>query len=203
MTREEYRLRLASKCVGIAGAGGLGSNCAAALARAGVGRLVVADFDSVSADNLDRQFYFLDQVGMPKVEALARNLARIDPRVKVEAHNARLDPDSAVGLFRDCDAVVEALDSAEAKAMLIEAVLSRLPGKSLVAASGIAGYGRSNAMRERASGRLRVVGDLDSEVGPDSPPMAPRVLMAAAMEANAVLEILLGEEGDGLRPPSP
>ncbi|HOX32623.1 MAG TPA: sulfur carrier protein ThiS adenylyltransferase ThiF [Spirochaetales bacterium] len=193
MTKAEYRRRLAGRSVGIAGAGGLGSNCAAALARAGVGRLVIADFDSVSRDNLDRQFFFLDQVGLPKVEALAANLARVDPAVEVVARNVRLDADLAVELFRGCDLVVEAFDSAEAKAMLIEAVLSRLPGLPLVTASGLAGYGGSNEMRERRSGSLYLVGDLRSEVGPESPPMAPRVLIAAAMEANAALEILLGE----------
>ncbi len=192
MTREEYRRRLSTKKVGIAGAGGLGSNCAAALARAGVGRLVVADFDVVSRDNLDRQFFFLDQVGLPKVEALAANLARIDPAVRVVARNARLDAASALELFAGCDAVVEAFDSAEAKAMLVEALLSGMPGIPLVTASGLAGYGRSNAMRERRSGSLYLIGDLESEVGPDEPPMAPRVAMAAAMQANAVLEALLG-----------
>jgi sulfur carrier protein ThiS adenylyltransferase len=192
MTKEEYRRRLSSKSVGIAGAGGLGSNCAAALARAGVGRLVLADFDLVSRDNLDRQFFFLDQVGMPKVEALALNLGRIDPGLRVDARVLRLEAESAVALFAGCDAVVEAFDSAEAKAMLIEAMLSRLPGMPLVTASGLAGYGGSNAIRERRSGSLYVIGDLESEVGPERPPMAPRVLIAAAMEANAVLEILLG-----------
>lgn len=192
MTRDEYRRRLSSRRVGIAGAGGLGSNCAAALARAGVRALVIADFDLVSRDNLDRQFYFLDQVGLPKVEALAANIARIDPGVVVEAVRARLDADSAAALFAGCDAVVEAFDSAEAKAMLIEAVLSRLPGTPLVTASGIAGYGSLDALRARRSGSLFVVGDLESEVGPDRPPMAPRVAMAAAMEADAVLQALLG-----------
>jgi len=192
MTREEYRRRLSSATVGVAGAGGLGSNCAAALARAGVGKLVIVDFDVVSLGNLDRQFFFLDQVGMPKVEALALNLGRIDPAVKVEAHRLKLDPDSSVSLFAGCDVVVEAFDAAEAKVMLVEALLERLPGKPLVTASGLAGYGRSNEMRERRSGPLVIVGDLQSEVAEENPPMAPRVAIAAAMEANAVLEILLG-----------
>jgi sulfur carrier protein ThiS adenylyltransferase len=192
MTREEYRRHLASACVGIAGAGGLGSNCAVALARAGVGRLVIADFDVVSRDNLDRQFFFLDQVGMPKVEALAANIARIDPSIRVDARCLRLDAASSISLFAACDAVVEAFDSAEAKAMLVDTLISHLPGKPLVAASGIAGYGRSNDLRERISGPLRLIGDLESEVGADTPPMAPRVAIAAAMEANAVLDILLG-----------
>jgi sulfur carrier protein ThiS adenylyltransferase len=191
MTKHEYRRRLAGRSVGIAGAGGLGSNCASALARAGIGRLVIVDFDVVSQDNLDRQFFFLDQVGRPKVEALAENLGRIDPGVAVETHILRLDPAAIREIFARCDVLVEAFDTAEAKLMLIETVLSSMPALPLVSASGLAGYGRSEEMRVRRSGQLWLVGDLESAVAPDNPPMAPRVGMAAAMEANLVLEILL------------
>jgi sulfur carrier protein ThiS adenylyltransferase len=191
VTREEYRKRLSKKKVGIAGAGGLGSNCAAALARAGVGRLVIADFDIVSEANLDRQFFFLDQVGSLKVEALTENLRRIDPALSVEAHALRIDPTSLLRIFTGCDVLVEAFDTAEAKAMMIETVLARMPGTPLVSASGLAGFGRSEDIRVRRSGLLWLVGDLVSEVGPENPPMAPRVGIAASMEANIVLEILL------------
>lgn len=196
--RETLRARLRAARVGIAGAGGLGSNCAAALARAGVGSLVIADFDTVSEANLDRQFYFLDQVGRPKVDALAENLARIDPSVRVTPVMARLDADQAVALFRGCDAVVEALDDAGAKAMLIEALLARLPGVPVVAASGLAGWGATADMKVRRSGPLVLVGDEAREVGACLPPMAPRVGMAAAMQANEVLEILLGPMDGGI-----
>lgn len=186
------RDRLRNRSVGIAGAGGLGSNAAAALARAGVGRLVIADFDIVQGPNLDRQFYFLDQVGKPKVEALAENIRRIDPSCSVEAHPIRLDPESAERIFRDCDIVIEAFDSAEAKDMLVRTMLTRLPGKPVIAASGLAGWGRTNDMEARRSGDLTVVGDQRTGIAPDMPPLAPRVLIAAGMEANEVLEILLG-----------
>jgi len=192
MTREAARARLAKAYVGVAGCGGLGSNCAAALARAGVGRLLVADFDLVSESNLDRQFFFRDQVGRPKALALAENLRRIDPGVRVESRVARIGPAEALEFFSGCDAVVEAFDEAEAKAMLVETVLCRLPGTWLVAASGLAGYGRSGALKVRASGRFVICGDLESEVGPESPPFAPRVGIVANMEAKAVLSILLG-----------
>lgn len=191
MTRDEYRRRLAGRRVGIAGAGGLGSNCAVALARAGVGTLVVADFDRVSSDNLDRQAYYLDQVGMLKVEALAQNIARIDPAVCVEAHALRLGATSLASLFSGCDVVVEAFDAAEAKIMFIESLLAALPGRPLVCASGIAGFGRPETLRVRRSGSLSLVGDFESEVGPEFPPMAPRVAVVAAMEADLVLEVLL------------
>lgn len=192
------RARLAAAKVGIAGCGGLGSNCAASLVRAGVGSLVLADFDLVSEANLDRQFFFKDQVGEPKALALAENLLRIDPALALDARVLRLDAASALELFADCDVVVEAFDDAGAKAMLLEAMLGRAPGKWLVAASGLAGYGRSGALKVRASGRFVLCGDLETEVGPESPPVAPRVGIVANMEANAVLSILLdggaGEE---------
>lgn len=194
MTRESYRKRLSEAKVGIAGCGGLGSNCAAALARAGVGRLVFADHDTVSEANLDRQFYFRDQVGRAKAECLAENLRRIEPSLGIDARTCRLDPDGIVGLFADCDVIVEAFDAADQKAMLIETVLSRMKGTWLVAASGIAGYGRDANLGMHVSGRLVLCGDLESEVCAELPPMAPRVGIVANMEADAVVSILL--DGD-------
>lgn len=186
------RNRLKKRVVGIAGAGGLGSNVAAALARVGVGRLVIADFDIVTESNLDRQFYFRDQVGRPKVDALAENLRRIDASCRVDIHPVRLTPESTAAIFRDCDLVVEAFDSADAKAMILETFLTRLPDKPLVVASGLAGWGRTNEMQALRSGKLTVVGDQRTEVSPTRPPLAPRVFIAAGMEANEALEILLG-----------
>ncbi len=190
--RNQTRERLATTRVGIAGAGGLGSNCAVALARAGVGHLVVADFDLVQRSNLDRQYYFADQIGRPKVEALRDNIGRIDPEVRVEAVSLRLDADKAVATFTGCSVVVEAFDDAAAKAMLIETILERLPEAAIVAASGIAGWGRVEDLSVRRMGRLILVGDLESAVSDELPPMAPRVGVAACMEADLVLELLLG-----------
>ncbi len=194
MTQEEIRRKLSVAKVGIAGLGGLGSNCAAALARAGVGTLVLADFDTVAESNLDRQYYFRDQVGMRKAHAMAENLRRIDPNTTLEVHAVRLNEELVVRLFRDCDVIVEAFDLAEAKKMIIETVLIRMPNTWLVAASGLAGFGRFESIRKIKSGRLILCGDGESEVGPDAPPLAPRVGLVACMEADAVLEILLGTE---------
>lgn len=195
MTREAYRSALAKASVGIAGLGGLGSNCAMLLARAGVGRLVIVDFDRVSEANLDRQAYFLDQVGMAKTEALRANILRAAPDARVEAHDRRLDPRGTVAVFRGCDAIVEALDMAEEKLMLISSVTDAFPEAFLVAASGIAGCGRLDALKARRSGNFAMVGDMESEVGEDMPPMAPRVCAAAAMEADLVVERLLSRSG--------
>ena len=182
---------LSSARVGVAGAGGLGSNAAAHLVRAGVGHLVIADFDVVSESNLNRQFFFRDQIGRPKVEALAENLRRIEPSVDLALHAVRLDATNAPLLFAGCDVVIEAFDKAEAKAMLLGAVRDR----PLVSASGLAGWGRSGAIRIRRFGRsLWLVGDGESDIRDGLAPQSARVGIAAAMEANTALSLLLGAE---------
>jgi len=191
--KDEERAAIESARIGIAGAGGLGSNCAMHLVRAGVRHLTVADFDVVNESNLNRQFFFRDQLGQKKVEALKANLLRIDPGADIRAVDVKLDADSARELFEDCDIVVEAFDVADAKAMLAAALLPR--GKRLVTASGLAGWGRSNAMRVRKMGvRLVAVGDGETAVGENAAPASPRVGIAAAMQANSVVALLLGKE---------
>lgn len=189
----EERTALESVRVGVAGAGGLGSNCAMHLVRAGVKHLTIADFDVVNESNLNRQFFFHDQLGMKKVEALKANLLRIEPDADIKIADVRLDDDSVRSLFADCSIVVEAFDAVEAKAMII-AALAR-SGKRLVTASGLAGWGRSNAIRTRKlGGEIIAVGDGETAVGADAAPVSPRVGIAAAMQANAVVALLLGKE---------
>jgi len=184
---------LKSCTVGIAGAGGLGSNCAVALARSGVGRIVVADFDRVSLDNLNRQAFFRDQVGMKKVTALAENIRRMNPETEVSAVDVFLEPGNVLSVFADCPVVVEAVDLAETKRMIVETFMAERPRTWLVAASGLGGFGRNEALKTYRSGRLIVCGDQSSEVSIEMPPMAPRVGIVAHMQANVVLELLLDE----------
>ena len=137
--RDPKVLAVLRRCaVGIAGAGGLGSNVAVALARAGVGRLVIADFDRVEPSNLNRQQYFVDQAGERKVVALRENLLAINPYSVYEVHDVRVNRRNAAILFARVDVLVEAFDKAEAKEMLIEVSLSKFPGRPIVAASGLA-----------------------------------------------------------------
>jgi sulfur carrier protein ThiS adenylyltransferase len=185
--------KLKGTCIGIAGCGGLGSNCAMALARAGVGRLVIADFDIVARENLDRQYYFLDQVGQKKVLALQDNLRRVNPEIVVEAHDLRLGPDEVLRIFKDCQVIVEAFDRADMKLMIIETVTERFPDRFIVAGSGLAGYGNNNDLRTRRLGNLFICGDETSEVSEELPPLAPRVAAVAALEANQVLEIVMDD----------
>ncbi len=187
------RLKMAS--VGIAGVGGLGSAVAVALARVGVGRLVIADFDVVEPSNLNRQQYFVDQIGRFKVDALASNLQRINPYVSVEAHCVLLGPENIPAVFSGCPVVVEAFDRADMKAMLVNRVLESMPQSTVVAASGLAGYGSNNSIATRkVSRRLYLVGDTVSEAAPGNGLMAPRVGIAAHHQANQVVRIILGEE---------
>jgi sulfur carrier protein ThiS adenylyltransferase len=185
--------KLRNTRIGIAGCGGLGSNCAMALARAGVGCLVIADFDVVSRENLDRQYYFLDQVGQKKVVALQENLRRVNPDIVLEAHDLRLGPDEVLRIFKDCQVIVEAFDRADMKLMIIETVTEHMADRFIVAGSGLAGYGNNNDLRTRRLGNLFICGDETSEVSEVLPPLAPRVAAVAALQANQVLEIVMDD----------
>ena len=179
--------------VGVAGLGGLGSNVLCNLLRAGVRRFVAADFDVVSASNLNRQFFFADQIGRKKTDALAENLRRIDPDAELDLRDLRLTAENTPEVFAGCDVVVEAFDKADAKTMLISALSAS--GIPVVAASGLAGFGKSNDIRLRRVGEnLYLVGDLVSGISSELAPASPRVGIAAAMEANTVVALLLGIE---------
>lgn len=179
--------------VGVAGLGGLGSNVLSHLMRSGVTHFVAADFDVVSQSNLNRQFYFADQIGQKKTSALAENLRRINPDIELELHDCLLTEENIPETFKNCDVVVEAFDKADAKTMLIAALSkTNIP---IVAASGLAGFGRSNDIRVRKVGsRLYLVGDLTSGISPELAPASPRVGIAASIQANTVIAILLGLE---------
>lgn len=181
--------------VGIAGLGGLGSNIAIALARIGVGKLLLVDFDIVEPSNLNRQQYFIKHIGMPKTEALKDILALINPYIQIETKTIYLDESNIGTCFEDTDIVVEAFDNPKSKACLVNTMLSVFPGRPVVAASGLAGYGSNNAIKtKKVMGSLYVAGDGISEAVPGCGLMAPRVLIAAGHQANMVLRLILGED---------
>ena len=204
ISRDSYRNALAERIgreaadtlrgsvVGIAGLGGLGSNIALLLARSGVGKLVVADYDSVELSNIHRQGYPLSSVGMRKTDAIVKEIERINPWCTVEKHDIMLDRDN-VSLFDGCDIVCEALDVAENKIMLIESLSSR--GKKIVSGNGMAGMGDANSIVTRKIGNsLYVCGDGSSDVKETGSLSASRVAVCAAHQANAVIRLLLGME---------
>lgn len=195
MNFREIKKRLSAYRVGIAGAGGLGSNCAVALARCGVGTIVICDFDLVEEPNLNRQYYFLSQCGMKKTEALRQNILAVNPEINVIAHDVVLNRQNIPSLFSGCDVIVEAFDRAEMKEMIIDAVQTSLPGIPLIVGSGLAGWGNNNSIRSRkVDDTLYICGDETTETSEDLPPLAPRVGIVAAMQANCVLEILLNKQ---------
>jgi sulfur carrier protein ThiS adenylyltransferase len=183
---EEKLERLKKVKVGIAGAGGLGSNCAINLVRSGFHKFKIVDFDVVEPSNLNRQFFFLNQLGMPKVLALSENLKRINPDIKIEALQLRVQKSNAKGLFDDCDVVVEAFDRVPCKTMMAEEFI--LSGKFFVCASGLAGWGNSDEIKVRkVHDKFYMVGDFVTEVEEGVPPISPRVNIAAAKQADLIL----------------
>jgi sulfur carrier protein ThiS adenylyltransferase len=192
MRISEIENHLSKFRVGIAGAGGLGSNCAAALARCGVGTLVISDFDIVDSTNLSRQFYFINQVGMDKTSALKENLTHINPEINIIARQVELNETNIPVIYAGCDVIVEAFDRADMKEMLIKTVQKSMPGIPLIVGSGLAGWGDTNKIRSRKiDDTLYVCGDELSEISEELPPMAPRVGIVAYMQADVVVEILM------------
>ena len=188
---KELHRALSSATVAVCGLGGLGSNIAIILARAGIGKLILIDFDRVDITNLHRQQYKADQIGMYKTEALTENLREIAPYIELEVHTERITEENAVTLLKDADIICEAFDDAECKAMLTNTVLSELPDKYLVAASGMAGMGVTNSIKtRRITSRFYLCGDETSEVSDGIGLVAPRVALCAAHQAHAVLRIL-------------
>lgn len=192
---EENLRKIESARIGIAGAGGLGSNCAAYLVRCGFRRLIIADFDVLDASNLDRQFYFMEQVGRVKVEALRENLLRISPDLELTVNRRKVGPHNVRELFGECDIVAECFDRAEVKGMLVTALLAL--GKPVVSVSGLGGIGNSDEIRiHKMKKNLIVVGDLVSDIG-IRPALAPRVCVAAAKQADTVLDFIINNDCRG------
>jgi sulfur carrier protein ThiS adenylyltransferase len=169
--------------IGIAGAGGIGSNVAFQLVRGGVRHLKVVDFDHIETSNLNRQFYFADQVGLPKAATLAQNLTRIDPAVHVEVIQLRLDAGNMAHTFSDADVVVEGFDGAQDKKVLLETFAGSQ--KLVVSASGVAGLGL-DAITTQTVGNCHIVGDFTSIAGTDNL-YAPKVIMVASIMSQIVL----------------
>ena len=187
--------KLQAATVAVCGLGGLGSNIAFSLARAGVGKLVLIDFDRVDVTNLHRQQYKACQVGMAKPEALLANLKEIAPYSQFETHFEKVTAENVSALLTQADVVCEAFDNAEAKAMLVNAVLETMPEKFLVAASGMAGFNSGNAITTRkVTKRFYVCGDGKSDVNDGIGLIAPRVMLCAAHQALTAIRLILGLE---------
>jgi sulfur carrier protein ThiS adenylyltransferase len=188
--------KLSKATVGIAGCGGLGSNVAAALTRVGIGKLILVDSDKVELSNLNRQFFFTENIGEYKVDALCKNLFKINPYVIIEKKVARVSRKNLLELFECVDVLVEAFDGAEDKGMIVDAFLDeeKFRKKYLVCASGMAGFDSSNIIRtDKFADNVYIAGDFCSQ-SCEKGVMAPRVWIASAHEANMVVRLLAGEK---------
>ena len=191
---EDIQKKFTSAAVAICGLGGLGSNIAVALARAGVGKLILIDFDKVDITNLHRQQYKANQIGVNKTDALAYNLCEIAPFTTVEIHCVRITENNAEQLLGNADIICEAFDDALCKAMLTNLVLEKLPSKYLVVSSGMAGMGSANTIKtRRISKKLYICGDEVSDVKVEGSLISSRVMICAAHQAHMVLRILANE----------
>lgn len=191
---EEEKIK--SAVVAIAGLGGLGSNVAVSLARIGIGKLVLVDFDRVEKSNLNRQYYFLNQIGKYKTDSIKEVIENINEEVKVEIKNIKITKFNIEKLFKDVDILVEALDKSKEKAMLVNNFLIKFPNKKLVAASGISGYRSSNLIKtKRVFKNVYLSGDNIEETSiKENLFLAPRVSIVANHQANQVLRLILGQE---------
>ena len=187
----ELQNKISSATVAICGLGGLGSNIAIVLARAGVGRLILIDFDKVEVTNLHRQQYKANQVGMNKTHALQDNLKEINPYLETKIHTVHLDENNAKDILSDADIVCEAFDNAQEKASLVNFVLSQMPEKYIVAASGMAGLYSANTIKTRkVSKRFYLCGDEKSDVADSIGLVASRVAVCASHQSHMVLRII-------------
>ena len=175
--------------IGIAGCGGLGSNVAVMLTRAGIGELILVDFDNVEISNLNRQHFFLSDIGKTKVEALSYHLKNINPDIKLNLINKKLIKEDIKPLFREIDILIEAFDKAEEKMWLVKEWLKTFKTKPIICGSGISGYGKSEEIKIQSSGNLFMIGDQISDQSEGL--CSPRINIAAAKQANLVIELLM------------
>lgn len=188
--------KLKQGVVGVAGLGGLGSMVALALARVGVGTLILADVDVVEPSNLNRQQYEIGHIGHPKTESMADVLKRINPYITLRSHSVKLDRENIPSIFKDAMVLIECFDGADQKAMLIETAREGLPDAYVISASGMAGFGDSNRIETiRAGEKIFICGDRETAAEPGRGLMAPRVGIAACHQANLAISLLVDPEG--------
>ena len=191
----ELNLALSKAVIGVAGLGGLGSNIAISLARVGVKKLVLADFDVVEPSNLNRQQYFVRHIGMQKTQALKELINDVNPFVEVETHDIFLDEKNVASVFGECEILCEAFDNVAGKAMILNEAGASLKDKKIIGASGMAGYFSSNIIKTiKFAKNVYLCGDLTNEAKIGQGLMAPRVAVCANHEANLAIRLLMGWE---------
>lgn len=190
----EFQKKVSSARVAVCGIGGLGSDIAIALARAGVGHIHIIDFDRVDISNLNRQQYFVEQLGMYKTDALKETLSRIAPYCEITADCVRIDEKNIPELLKDCDIICEAFDNAESKAVLVNSVLENFSEKYIVSGSGMVGIDSANTIKtRRVMNKLYICGDGESDIDDGKGLYPSRVMVCAGHQAHMILRIISGK----------
>lgn len=147
--------------IGIAGVGGIGSNVALHLVRSGIKNLKFGDFDKIDESNLNRQFYFKEQIGKYKVECLRENLTKIS-HGNYEGKIIKFDRENIKEFFSDCDIIIEGFDNKEYKSLFLEEFFNTY--KTLIMTSGIAGLKTEGIKVSKILPQLYIVGDMESDI---------------------------------------
>ena len=183
---------LSRAVIGIAGCGGLGSNIAVSLVRAGVENLIIADFDIIELSNLNRQYYFREDVGKKKVLTLAEKLLQINPNCRINVIDKKLERSDIATLFGDADIMMEAFDKAESKQWLIEEWSTLYPEKPLISGNGVGGIGKLEKLKVKKVGSLYFCGD--GESSDEEGLCSARVAIVANMQSELAIELLMSEQ---------
>lgn len=184
--------KLTKARVAICGLGGLGSAVAISLARAGVGNLHLIDFDVVELTNINRQQYSLQQLGLEKPKAMEEEIRRFSPYINIKTTFVKLNEENMGEVLKDDDLICEAFDVPEEKAKLTNFILSEMPNKILIGASGMAGYESSNLITTRKiTNNFYLCGDGITEICDDFGLMAPRVMICASHQSNMIIRLIL------------
>lgn len=192
---KDTKNKITTAKVAVAGLGGLGSNIAIYLARAGVGHLHLVDFDRVDITNLNRQQYDINDIGTFKTTALSEKIKRFNPFIKITTDNAMVTEENVKDIFSSYPIICEAFDKAENKAMLVNCILSEFRDTKIVSASGMAGLYSPNIIKTRKiNDRFYLCGDTKNEIDTNIPLFAPRVALCASHQATTVLQIITGKE---------
>jgi len=191
----EGQQRLLAARVLIVGLGGLGSPVAMYLAAAGVGTLVVADFDQVDLTNLQRQIlHTTDRIGMPKVDSARQTLAAINPGVRIEGFAGQVDDESLPALVAGADLVVDGCDNFATRFAVNRACVRG--GVPLVSGAAIRSEGQVAVFPSRPGGPCyrclySAAGELDETCAANGV-LGPIVGIVGSIQAVEVIKLLTG-----------
>lgn len=186
----EEIIKIQEFTIGIAGCGGIGSNTANNLVRLGFKNFILVDFDKIDYSNLNRQFYFYNQVGESKSIALKDNLLLINPNLNIQSINTKADTTNVKELFKDCNIVIEGFDTVVNKKMLIEEIHGFKP---LISTLGLGNYWNVEQIQTKEVHKNFItIGDFISDTDKGDSPLAPGVTIVSGKVAAAVLKWSLG-----------